>query len=147
VVASIYYTLTLRNVNRTRQAQLFLRIYERFYDAEFSRQWNWVMFVWEWTDFDDAWNKYGPETNMEAASAFISVARYYEGIGVLVKRKLIDINLVEELTSEYVIRSWEKMGPYFKEARERFKWPHLFQEFENISNELEKIRQPSLTSG
>jgi len=39
------------------------------------------------------------------------------------------------------------MGPYFKEARERFKWPHLFQEFENISNELEKIRQPSLTSG
>ncbi|KON29499.1 hypothetical protein AC482_06320 [miscellaneous Crenarchaeota group-15 archaeon DG-45] len=153
-IAALYYAFTLRYTRmnmktslETRQAQLFMRIYERFYDPEFSRQQNWVMFVWEWTDFDDAWKKYGPETNMEAASAFISVARYYEGIGVLVKRKLIDVNLVEELMSEYVIRSWDKMGPFFKEARERFKWPHLFQEFENISNTLEKTRQPSSTSG
>jgi len=140
-MAAIYYIMILRNTIKTRQAQLFMRIYERFYDAEFSRHWNWVMFTWKWTDFDDAWKKYGPETNMEAACAFITVARYYEGIGVLVKRKLIDINLVEELMSEYIIRSWDKMRPYFKEARERFNWPNLFEEFENISNELKKIKK------
>jgi len=145
-IAAIYYIMILRNTIRTRQAQLFMRIYERFYDAEFSRNWNWIIFTWEFTDFDDLWEKYGPDTDIEATSAFISVARFYEGIGVLVKRKLIDIKLVEDLMSEHLIRTWDKMGPFFKEARERFNWPNLFKEFENISNELEK-RKPASTSG
>jgi ferric iron reductase protein FhuF len=94
------------------------------------------MFQWGWKDFEEWWQKYGPETNVEENASFVSVIRYYEGVGVLVKKGLIDLNLVGELMSSHVIRFWEKLEPVFKEIRERLNWPEVFQEFEYLYNEI-----------
>ena len=130
----------------TRQAQLFMQIYDHFNATEFSIQYVKILFHWEWKDFEEWWQKYGPETNVEENAAFASAARYYEGVGVLVKKRLIDINLVGELMSSYVIRFWEQMEPAIKGVRERLNWPQLFQGFEYLYNELKKLEQLSITT-
>ena len=35
-LAAIYYMMTLRNQDRTRQTQLFMQIYDRYMDKEFQ---------------------------------------------------------------------------------------------------------------
>ena len=35
-MAAIYYAFTLRNQNRTRQAQLFMQIFQRFQEPNFE---------------------------------------------------------------------------------------------------------------
>jgi len=59
-VAAIYYTLTLRNTQRTqqlqletRQAQMFLTLYNRILDENFAQIQRDVQWVWEWNDFED----------------------------------------------------------------------------------------------
>ncbi len=149
-VAAIYYTLTIRNQNRTRQAQLLMSLYEAYRSPEFRKNWRVVMDQ-EYTDFNDYWGKYGSSVNREAWSSWQSVAAYFHGIGVLLKQGLIDINLLDELLVNIVLISWLRMGPIVKGFREYTtgsnaifegrgsskRHPHI-SGFEYLYNELRK---------
>ncbi len=65
LVATIYYTLTIRNQNRTRQAQLFMQIYSVFRTPEFQDSITEIVSM-QWKDYDDFMEKYGPTTNPKA---------------------------------------------------------------------------------
>ena len=103
-----YYVLTVRNQNRTRQAQLLMELYETYRSKEFREDVT-KLRSQEWTDFDDFWEKYGEENNPDAWNTWISVAAFFNGVGVLLKRNLIDIVLVEDLLSNVVFGSWSRM--------------------------------------
>ena len=122
----------------TRQAQLFMQIHDRFNDTEFVRQYTKVIYEWEWRDYDDYRKKYG---DPESRSTWLTVARFFRGLGVLVDRKLIDIKLVYDLMPAVVIRAWEKMGPIRKEERERTRNPQLGRLFEYLYNEIKKMEE------
>ena len=107
----------------------------------------------EYTDFEDYWNKYGSDTNREAWNKWQSVARAFHGMGVLLRRGLVDIDLVEELLANIVFISWVKMGPIVLGFRERTKHQHggrgnstkyeQMSGFEYLYNELNK-RDPRI---
>jgi hypothetical protein len=54
-----------------------------------------------------------------SARAQVKVNAYLEGIGVLVKRGLIEPSLVDDLMSSIVVGYWEKYRPYLLETRVR----------------------------
>lgn len=116
-VGIFYYIMTLRNAQKTRQTQLLMGLYETYRSPEFAHAWGEVM-EQEYTDFDDYWEKYGTHVNREAWSNWQSVARAFHGMGVLLKRGLVDIDLVEELLVNIVLISWNKMGPILLGFRE-----------------------------
>ena len=72
-----------------------------------------------YTDYDEFIEKYGSEKNPDAWAIWFSVAAFFNGVGVLVGRNLIDIDLVEELLGNITDRMWTVMGPVLKEWREQ----------------------------
>jgi len=68
------------------------------------------------------------------------VGTYFKGLGVLVKLKLIDLNLVDELMGTSIRLHWEKSGSIVGEFRARM-WPHAYEFFEYLYNELKKREQ------
>lgn len=108
----------------TRQAQLFMQFYDQFRTRDFQREWTDITRIWEWRDYDEFVEKYGPQTNPEAYSSMMSVGNYFDGVGMLVRRKLIDMSFVEEMFSTHIIVFWRKIAPIIKEARERQLTPH-----------------------
>jgi len=50
----------------------------------------------------------------------LSVVTVFEGMGVLVKRKLVDMDMVDELMLGLITRTWERTEPVIIEYRERF---------------------------
>jgi hypothetical protein len=142
VIAGLtYYIMTVNNQNRTRQAQLFMPIYSRFQEKDFMRQFSDITNIWDWTDFDDFSEKYGPNTNPEAYSSWLMVLTYFEGVGVLVKRKLIDPYLVDDLMSGLIIRLWEKSKSYIIGVRKLRKWPQFAEYVEYLYNEIKPIAE------
>jgi len=137
LVASIYYTLTVRNQTRTRQAQLFMQIYSVFHTEEFQDNFSDIL-SWKWNDYDDFLEKYGPKTNKKAWRALGSVAGYYEGIGLMVNKKLIDISLVENLMATHIIYFWEKTSTLSIELRRALKSPQIDVWKEYLYNEIKK---------
>jgi len=94
-----------------------MQIFNRQYDIEQRESLHFVEKL-EYKDYDDFIEKFGPETNPDAYFRLSSIGTYYEGIGVLVKRNLVDPYLVDDLMSGRILQYWEAMGPFLKKLRE-----------------------------
>jgi len=72
-------------------------------------------------------------------STFRQLASWYEGIGVLIKRKLIDPTFVGDLMSGVTLWGWETFGSIVLERRVRDNKPHYFSYWEYLYEEISKI--------
>jgi hypothetical protein len=147
-VAAIFYVLNLRISQKnqelmlktqqqtleTRQAQMFMSIYDKNTSIEFSKAWEKIVFT-PWSTFQEyskLWED--PVFNDEA----MLVANIYEGIGVLVKEGLLDIRLVALLMCGKVLRYGEKIMPILDEGRRAMGYRRWLSETEYLYNELIK---------
>ncbi len=64
---------------------------------------------------------------------------FYDGIGVLVKSGLVDVNLVSDIMSGSVTRLWERFRPAIYGIRERYRWPQYREYLELLYNEIKPI--------
>ena len=125
------------NAKVSRQTQLFMDLYNRWDDKEFQKKWMEVIYEWSWKDWDEFQMKYGIG-NLDAYASSFSVSAYFEGIGVLVKRKLIDLDLVDDLMSTTIKWFWEKTEPIVLEGRRQMNRPQLLEWSEYLYKELKK---------
>jgi hypothetical protein len=142
LVGIVYYLIIMRNSQRnqqiqleTRQAQLFMQIYNRFSDREMTRM-QFEFMSWEWEDYDDWERKY--ESNVDALSLRASLGAYYEGIGVLIKMGLIDPTLVDNLMSTPILLYWRKFEPVI---RRRSGYPQRAEYQEYLYNQILAIAE------
>jgi hypothetical protein len=138
-----YYVLTVRNANKARKTQLFTQIYQARYNPENIQRW-WEIMSWEWEDFDDYYGKYGG-FGVDPKLAAVSTAQfsYYDGIGLLVKNKMVDVNTVFHLMSAPIVSLWFKVETVIKAMREMEHGPgkNYMESFEYLANEMIKMRK------
>ena len=78
-----------------------------------QRRWNWE----NWNDFQAKYGGY--DSDFETMAAINTMGTFFEGVGLLVERGLIDFSLVDSLLRNALMSCWEKCGPMILEARER----------------------------
>lgn len=160
VVGIAYYLFIMRNSQRTRelalktqeltlkaqeqaletrQAQLFMNIYTQIYDLEFWNHFREVREQWEWKDYDDWYDKY--YSVPEKANIFDAVGSYFEGMGVLVKRNLIDVTFVDDLISGPLMSLWQKFEPVILEERRRKNVPTIWEWFEYLYDRVKEVAE------
>ncbi len=141
VIIGVIFTIEeLRALVKTRQTDLVVRLYSTFGSKEFQKA-AWTVSTLEFKDYNDFVEKYGPETNIEAWSTWNSLAAFFEGVGVLAKRKLIAMNLVDDMMSSGIVLLWEQMGPIVEEMRKQYERPQIWEWFEYLYNEMQKREQ------
>jgi len=129
---------TVRSEAGTRRAQLFLEFHNKAYDKQFIRDLLEVNNHWTWKDTEEFFKKYGPETNPEAMALFVSVGSYFDGMGLLLKRKLIDINVIPELMATAIMDFWEKARHMAREFGELTRRPRTFDSIEYLYQEVRR---------
>jgi hypothetical protein len=140
LVAAIYYVWNIKATLQTRQAQLFMPIYSTYNSDEIMRAYSTIM-SWKFVDIDDYLSKYGPEVNLDADIMQRKFNGYLEGVGVLVKRGLIDSSFVDDLMSARVINYWEKYGGLMREYRVRTELPQASEHVEYLYNRIKPIAE------
>ena len=142
IMASIlYYASVLRNANKTqqqaletRQAQFLMNILNTLRSREFRNQWH-ILENLEWTDFNDFLERY--DKDVEAISAWTSILMFFEGVGVMVEKRLIDIDMIYHLISGSVKMTWERFEPLIMGDREYLKQYTLaWDKFEYLYHEI-----------
>ena len=146
-LAAFYYISTLRNVQRnqkqqleTRQTQLFMNLYETWRSPHFREAIN-KLRGRKWKDLEEWESKYGPEENPDEATITQTVFTFYDGLGVLVRRGLIDIGIIDELMYVSFVRAWETYEPVFRQVRERDDNPLMYRNSEYLYDEITKHRK------
>jgi len=132
LVGVILTVLELRNLSKARQTDLVMRLYSTFGSKEFLEDWQKVMGN-EYENYNDFVNKYGSWTPQ--------VGLFFEGLGVLLRRKLIDISLVDDLFTGGINMLWNKSKPVIMDARVQMNYPQYGEWFEYLYNEMKKRGQ------
>jgi len=128
--AAIYYILQIRHQTRIRQTDLIMRLYSTFNSLEFSEAFTKVAFA----KFKDA-----RETEEKCSlPVLFMVGSYFEGVGVLLHKKLVDIGVIYDLLP--VSPAWEGMKPWCLAIRQKH-GKTFWEWFEYLYNEVRKREQ------
>jgi hypothetical protein len=130
LVGVAYYVLDMRNQSKMRQMDFVLRLPSSFIRRDVFETIATVMKT-EFKNFDDYEEKCGIEARQ--------VGGLGEDLGLLVKRKVVDFNLVYERYG--VTAVYEKLRPWIEESRKRANNPKLFEWFEYLYDEEKKREQ------
>jgi len=141
VIGVVLAVLELRNLVKTRQTDLVIRLYTTMGSKEFQDAWQKFSSL-EFSDYNDYVKRYGSLSSENPAhTAIFMVCLYFEGVGELLYRKLIDINMVDDLFTFPIKTGWEKVKLFVESARKQLNAPSLFEWFEYLYNEMEKREQ------
>jgi hypothetical protein len=141
VAGVVYYALQLRHQNRMRQTDLVVRLYSAFNSDDFLEALLKIRNL-EVEDYRDFVKKYGSvslETPVNVA--IFRIANYYEEVGTLLHRGLIDAELVSEFLLPSTIVFWNKLKPIIEGFREELGSRFYYYWFECLYNEMKKREQ------
>ena len=162
LIAAVFYMLNLRISRRnqeltlkaleqsakaqqqaaeTRQAQLFMQVFNRFHEEEFWRAYYFVMGR-DWKTFED-WDR--DRSDPIIGPRRISVATYLEGVGSLVRRGLLSPDLVATILGGTTVMWWNKQAEFIREFRVRASYPQYGEGVEYLYNEMMKLRSADFT--
>ncbi len=135
--------MILRNQQKTqktalesRNAQFFVQLYKNeFYHKGVQD----IFGERRWDSFEEWWALEGPIENPEAFSEWFQGMSTLEIIGVFVKRGFMDVELIDDVMSGYILIIWDIYGPIIEELRDVYGYPQLQEHQEYLVNEIRKI--------
>ena len=140
IVSILYYASVLRNATKTqqmqletRQAQLFMQIYDKFSQPSFLESWETIEPQVPYHDKEEFVQWF-----MGVRRHYGMVGNYFEGIGVLVKEGLVDISMVANLMTWPTVVFWRKTSRFIDGVRMDWNHPRWLSETEFLYNELMK---------
>ena len=146
-VTCAYYIMNLNNNKKnqelalkaqqqsaeTRQAQLFMGIYDKFSSPELMQK---VIF------FIDlgvvTYDEFQAKVIKAPGNQFTSTLTFYEGVGTLVKEGLLDIRPVALAIGGWTLKYWEVIAPHLDRLRTDLRYPRLASETEYLCKRLSK---------
>jgi hypothetical protein len=144
LLAAVYYVLQIRHQTRIRRTELLMRLYSTGTNNEFMDAF-WKVMSLQVKDYQDYVKQYGPlsKTDSPMNRAFYTIISYYELVGVLLLRKLIDIFTVYDVWGvNQPTMLWEKIKPIVLGVRREVE-PAALLGFEYLCVEL-KRNEPQL---
>ena len=135
VVASTFYSFQIRNQVRVRKTDLVMRLYATWDSLEFQQAFHTVYWA-DFHDYDSAMATTGGERQV-----WSYLFCFYDQVGTLLRRNLIEYDLVDDLLGNSTRQLWEKVAPVIREARERFD-PRLYEHFEFLYDEMTRRAVP-----
>jgi hypothetical protein len=110
VAGIIYYSLQIRHQTKVSQTDLIIRLYSLVASKEFLEAWETVR-QRKIESLSQYKGKYGNFTEVSQVNTVLGE------LGMLLRRKLIDIDLVYDLTGGMPMIAWEKLKPINDEVR------------------------------
>ena len=133
IIGVIFTLLELRHFHRTRKTEIIMKIYDRFSSKEMIEAMNKVGAI-QFDNFEEYRKKYG-------FTEVAEIAVLFEGLGVLLEQKLIDIDLVNDLFGPTLDLLWERMQPVIVSMRKGLNQPYFFSHYEYLVDSLNAYRK------
>jgi hypothetical protein len=148
VIAGLILTVQeLRHLRKQRQTDLLVRLAPWLNMSSSELQQAMVKIInLEFKDYDDFVKKYGPLASEKPEQmAIMTIGNYSDAIGTLVRRGLVDIDLVYEFWGHNLLLYWEKLKPVAEGAIEQYDQPWYGESTQSnaeyLCNELKKREQ------
>ena len=130
-----------RNMNQTletRKLSFVTSITNQLLSEEGQRRYGELLNM-EWKNYDDFEKKYGSDYNLDNYAKRMSVWNTYNTLGMLVREKLIEPEVLYSITGTNPIFMWSKFKDLIAESQERYGGGDTLSDFKFLSNEIQRI--------
>jgi hypothetical protein len=135
----VYYILEIRHQSKLRQTESLFRLSPWFnVDAREMQEAIESTCSIEYKNYEDYLEKYAESPQNMAMKI---LGNYFEGIGILVNRKLVDAGLVHDFWGDIILSSWEQIKPLIADMRTDSGDRNMFTFWEYLYNEMKKREQ------
>jgi hypothetical protein len=129
----IYYILEIRHQTKIRQMDLLMRLFSTFDSNEFQEEY--IKFLdLKITDYDEYVKTYG-------LKGLFKIFPFFEALGIMLNRKMVGLDLVEQMYSQSIQIMWEKTKPIQEGLRKKYRQPKWGEWFEYLYDEVKKRDQ------
>lgn len=135
-LGAIFAVIQLRELARERKTELVISLFSQ-YISQLAEPYS-VLFSEEFADVAEM------EKKCSFAGLF-KLASYYEAVGLMVKRELVDVQLVMDYLP--IADVWEKMKPWALRYREKTKHPSYWEYFEYLANRTKQYDSGIISEG
>jgi len=147
VAGIVYYAFQVRHQTRLRETDLVVRLYSAFNTDDFLEAFLKVRNL-EFVDYRDFVKKYGsPSLETPVNVAIFRIGNYYDQVGTLLHRGLVDADLVSDFLVLSTIGQWNKLKPIVEGFRKEAGGGQYYFWFEYLYNEMKKREQKLQQSG
>jgi hypothetical protein len=115
-----------------RREEIVLRLYEPLLSEPLTRAY-WRVQTWPFGDHA----AFVAGATLDDRVAFDQVATFYETMGVLHRRGVAGLSLLDELLTESIFEAWDRCAPIVRGERERSGTPQKYAAFERLVGLLE----------
>ncbi len=139
IIALVYYTATLRGIEKSRKGEL---IGQRLHVAsiDYYRILQDVRMMADWNTVEEFRAKYHYTVNREAFAKMEYLLNLYNSIGLLYERGLVSLDWILQLYPPYtMIGIWEQFKPYIEEARVNTGDPDWMKPYEHLYREARRM--------
>ena len=135
----IYYILDIRHQSILRQTESVIRLSPWFnMNAEEVQEAITQVCSIEYKNYDDYLEKYSEKPEQMKLKI---LGNYFEGMGVLVYRKLVRKDVVYDFWGDLILSSWEKIKPLIADMRKDSGDANMFRFWEYLYNEMKEREQ------
>jgi len=110
-----------------------MQLFDRFDDEAFQRHYQ-RLSRWTYRNLDE-FERRAREVDW---IALYSVSAYFENMGVLYKRRLAPIELLDDIMSGPLTTGWRKAAPIWEGYRRKHNRPMMAEWFELLATDMEK---------
>ena len=131
IIGIVIALVQLRDQNRIRQMEIAMRMYATFGQDDFMQHHQRVM-NWKYDTYE-AFKKKGTE---EDNVSLMVVSVFFENMGLLYKRGLAPLELLDDLLSGPIISTWKKVKPLWVGLRKEYGQPQWAEWFEMLNDAM-----------
>jgi hypothetical protein len=147
VAGVIYYVLQIRHQDKIRHLDLFMRIYSTWGSEDMLNAHRRFM-VLKVENYDSFVKEHGSVTEISQLYTDIDrIGWFFNLMGFLVKEKIVNIKLVDELLGYWVMKNWETIKPLVDGWRKQYDIPESYRWFEYLYHEMKKRGQSGVKNG
>jgi hypothetical protein len=133
VVGVIFAIIQMRHAAKIRQTEYVIRLNPALQASVGNLAEAAKILSRDFTSYEDYVKTHGDPMYDRA---FLTVAAYYDDLGYLLYKRLIDTDIVEYILSGGIAGSWERLQQIIRGMREDRKLPTLLEWFEYLYNEM-----------
>lgn len=123
----------LRGLGRQRQEELVIRLYAPFLDPAFAAGYTHIL-SFDFASYEDFETRSHP-TDL---SAVYQVNQLFAMMGLLHRRGLTSLGLLDDLLGHNVLLYWNKVAPLAAGMRAKYDAPDLFRNVEHLARALDE---------
>jgi hypothetical protein len=110
ISATVFVLLQLRHMDRHRDLEISMKLFDWAETESLRKAFRWVEKDFQFEDFETY--KAEVKANPEAGDYPYQVEAFFEEVGFLVNKKLVDIDVIVDRLGAYIVSNWTKLEPW-----------------------------------